>query len=159
MTETLKTHQHYMSLALSEAQHSGQDVPVGALLLMGDKIICATRNRKEELNDPTAHAEILALRHGALLKGSWRLNGATLYTTLEPCPMCAEAILQARVSTLIFGAYDPLSGAVGSAFNLFAGKRIYPAPEVIGGILEAQCAQALKSFFEKRKQAAQSAPA
>jgi tRNA(adenine34) deaminase len=151
MTETLKTHKEWMSVALAEARKSERDVPVGTALVVGGKLICATHNRKEELNDPTAHAEILAIRQAALLGGSWRLTGATLYTTLEPCPMCAEAILQARVGCLVFGAYDTLSGAVGSAFNLYAGKRIYPIPEVLGGIMEEPCAQILKDFFESRK--------
>lgn len=151
MSEILKTHQNWMSQALAEAKQCDQDVPVGAALVRDGKLICLTRNRKEELNDPTAHAEILAIRQGALLSGSWRLSGTTLYTTLEPCPMCAEAIMQARVSTLVFGAYDPLSGAVGSAFNLYAPKRIYPVPEVLGGILGESCSQILKDFFQTRK--------
>ncbi len=98
-----------------------------------------------------AHAEIQVIREAARKLGSWRLDGLTIYTTLEPCPMCAEAILQSRISRVVFGAYDQISGALGSAFNLYGGKRLYPIPEVTCGVLEEECAQALKEFFRERK--------
>src|SRR6202042_953180 len=99
------------------------DVPVGCIIVMNDQIIARGHNQKEELGDPTAHAEILAVRRAAEALGNWRLNRTTIYSTLEPCPMCAEAIIQARVAKLVFGAYDPKSGAAGSMFNLFCQGR------------------------------------
>ncbi|MBP9093816.1 nucleoside deaminase [bacterium] len=161
----LKTDQEWMLLALKaagETQNLGEtqktcdksdktarDIPVGAVIVENGQLICTGQNRKELLNDATAHAEIVALRQATTIKGTWRLAGTVLYTTLEPCPMCAEAIIQSRVSKVVFGAYDPLSGALGSAFNLYTGKRIYPIPEVLGGILEAECSDLLKQFFAK----------
>ncbi|GEM_PF-500786 len=169
--EILKTDQEWMLLALKAAKENqnieqnlnieqnqktadnsdkaAKDIPVGAVIVENGKLICAGQNRKELLNDVTGHAEIVALRQAAAIKGTWRLTGMTIYTTLEPCPMCAEAIIQSRISKVVFGAYDPLSGALGSAFNLYAGKRIYPIPEVLGGILEAECSDLLKQFFAK----------
>ncbi len=158
--QILKTDQEWMLLALKKAREKSEpqistaqaeDLPVGAVIVDNGQLICASRNRKEILNDVTAHAEIVALREAAAITGSWRLSGMTLYTTLEPCPMCAEAILQARVAKVIFGAYDSLSGALGSAFNLYGQKRIYPVPEVLGGIMEAQCSDLLKEFFAKNR--------
>ncbi|MFA6210686.1 MAG: nucleoside deaminase [Candidatus Obscuribacterales bacterium] len=162
--EILKTDQEWMLLALKAAEKNldlglsqkncnisdkAKDIPVGAVIVEDGKLICSSQNRKELLNDATAHAEIVALREAAIVKGTWRLTGTTLYTTLEPCPMCAEAIIQSRVSKVVFGAYDPLSGALGSAFNLYTAKRIYPIPEVLGGILESECSELLKAFFAK----------
>jgi tRNA(adenine34) deaminase len=165
MTADLHLDQKWMRLALQEALLGGanlgsstqsdivtSDVPIGAVIVSGSELLAKSKNRKEELRDPTAHAEILVIREAARKLGSWRLDGLVLYTTLEPCPMCAEAILQSRVSKVVFGAYDQLSGALGSAFNLYGGKRIYPIPEVLGGILEEECAQLLKEFFRERTQ-------
>ena len=126
------------------------DLPIGAVIVREGELLARSKNRKEELGDPTAHAEMLVIREAARKLGTWRLEGLVLYTTLEPCPMCAEAVLQSRISKVVFGAYDPLSGALGSAFNLFGGKRIYPIPEVQGGILEGECSQLLKEFFRDR---------
>lgn len=137
----------WMEIALAEAVLADTDIPVGCIIVHSGQFIAKGRNRKEETNNPTAHAEIVALRAACNQIGSWRLDNCTLYTTLEPCPMCAEAIIQARISKLVFGAYDPLSGAAGSKFNLFVSGRIYPIPEVIGGILEAECQNVLKEFF------------
>lgn len=133
------------------AAKKAKDIPVGAVIVHNGQLICASGNRKEILNDVTAHAEIVALREAAAISGTWRLSGTTIYTTLEPCPMCAEAILQARVAKVVFGAYDPLSGALGSAFNLYGQKRIYPVPEVVGGILESECSNLLKEFFAQNR--------
>ncbi|MDP3507136.1 MAG: nucleoside deaminase [Candidatus Melainabacteria bacterium] len=169
--DILKTDQEWMLLALKAAEETqnirksqktnenqktsdnsdktAKDIPVGAVIVENGTLICTGQNRKELLNDATAHAEIIALRQAAEIKGTWRLPGTVLYTTLEPCPMCAEAIIQSRVSKVVFGAYDPLSGALGSAFNLYTGKRPYPIPEVLGGILESECSELLKQFFAK----------
>lgn len=137
-------------MALAQARLSGRDVPVGCVIVKGEIIIGAAHNNREAAKDPTAHAEILALRRAATHLGDWRLTGTTLYTTLEPCPMCAEAILQARVAKVVFGAYDPKSGALGSAFNLFCQGRIYPLPEVVGGIMEDDCRNLLVEFFRSQ---------
>jgi len=143
----LLSYEHFIGCALSEARKAPPDVPVGAVVVLGQKIIGRGFNKRESTADPTAHAEILAIRQAASYLQSWRLSGATLYSTLEPCPMCAEAIIQSRLERLVFGAWDPLSGAAGSAFNLFVPGRIYPLPEVIGGIREEECRQLLVEFF------------
>ncbi len=141
-----------MNLALEQAHLSGDDVPVGCVIVVDSEIISAGHNERESAGDPTAHAEIVAIRAAAKKLGSWRLAGATLYTTLEPCPMCAEAIIQSRVSKVIFGAYDNVSGALGSKFNLFCAGRIYPIPEVLGGVEEEACRKVLVDYFANRTQ-------
>lgn len=140
----------WMAMALEEAFQSGNDVPVGCVIVQDESVLASTHNQREKSNDPTAHAEILAIRAAARRLGDWRLAGTTLYTTLEPCPMCAEAILQARVSRVVFGAYDSKSGALGSVFNLYCDGRIYPLPEVVGGIMEAPCQNVLVEFFRSK---------
>jgi tRNA(adenine34) deaminase len=140
----------WMGVALEAALQSGEDVPVGCVLVKDGRLLSSAHNLREQTNDPTAHAEIIAIREAARLLNNWRLEGVTLYTTLEPCPMCAEAILQSRIARVIFGAYDPRSGALGSVFNLFCEGRMYPIPEVIGGIMENQCQTVLKDFFRTR---------
>jgi tRNA(adenine34) deaminase len=137
----------WMKIALTEAGLANGDVPVGSIIVQAGQLIAQGHNRKVETHDPTDHAEIVAIRAASQQLGTWRLENCTIYTTLEPCPMCAEAIIQARISKLVFGAYDPLSGATGSKFNLFVSGRIYPIPEVIGGILEEDCQSLLKAFF------------
>ncbi|CAN5141390.1 tRNA adenosine(34) deaminase TadA [soil metagenome] len=139
-----------MNLALEQANLSGEDVPVGCVIVVDSEIISAGHNERESTGDPTAHAEIVAIRAAAKKLGTWRLAGATLYTTLEPCPMCAEAIIQSRLSKVIFGAYDNVSGALGSKFNLFCAGRIYPIPEVLGGVEEASCRKILVDYFANR---------
>lgn len=150
---------YWMSQALDLAREAinldPDDVPVGALIVQsqGDRqvFISSGTNKKQKELDASAHAEIVALRLAGQVLDSWRLQDTTLYTTLEPCPMCAEAILQARVSRVVFGAYDQVSGALGSAFNLYT-KRIYPIPEVVGGIMEQECAEVLREIFAKRRE-------
>ncbi len=139
-----------MGAALDVALQSGEDVPVGCVLVKDGKLLSSAHNLREQTNDPTAHAEIVAIREASKLLDSWRLEGVTIYTTLEPCPMCAEAILQSRIAKVVFGAYDPRSGALGSVFNLFFKGRMYPIPEVIGGIMESQCQTVLKDFFRNK---------
>jgi tRNA(adenine34) deaminase len=141
-----------MRLALGEAKLCQKDVPIGAVIVAASnqKELAKAHNFKEESKDPTDHAEIICIRRAAQLKGDWRLDDTVIYTTLEPCPMCAEAIIQARITKVVFGAYDPRSGAAGSVFNLFLPGRQYPTPEVIGGILEAECQLLLKDFFRKK---------
>lgn len=141
-----------MRLALEQAACCGADVPVGAIIVKDDQIIAAGFNQRETLKDPLGHAELLAIKIAAAKLDSWRLLGCTLICSLEPCPMCAEAIIQTRMKSVIFGAYDPVSGAAGSAFNLFAKRKSLPTPEVIAGILEEECSHVLQEFFrDKRK--------
>ncbi|WP_184539704.1 nucleoside deaminase [Micromonospora polyrhachis] len=124
------------------------DVPVGAVLYGPDGVeLAAGRNERELTGDPTAHAEILVLRRAAAKLGAWRLDGCTLVVTLEPCTMCAGALVLARVSTLVFGAWEPKTGAVGSLWDVVRDRRLNHRPEVYGGVLEAECAALLRVFF------------
>ena len=123
-----------------------EDIPVGAVVVDAHgQVIATANNRRERDHDPTAHAEVLALREAGKRLGDWRLTACTLYVTLEPCPMCASAIAQARLQRVVFGAYDPVMGACGSVLSLLGGS----GTEVIGGILEAECGQLLKDFFRR----------
>lgn len=142
-----------MTLALQEAQKAGEDgeVPVGAILVREGKIIARDHNRPIALADPTAHAEILVLRAGAYKLRNYRLSGCTLYVTIEPCPMCAGAILQARISRLVFGAPDQKGGAVVSLFQLLNDKRLNHQVEIVPGVLQKECAEILSHFFADRR--------
>ena len=142
-----------MRLALEQAAEAARagEVPIGAVLARGDELLAADRNRREELKAATAHAEILVLRRGGRLLGGWRLPGCTLYVTLEPCPMCAGALVQARVERLVFGAWDPKSGAAGSLYNLVQDERLNHRLQVEGGLLEEDCAALLQEFFRSRR--------
>lgn len=143
-----------MGEALSEARLSlaDGDVPVGAIVLDPEgAVVGRGHNRREAAHDPTAHAEILALREAASSAGTWRLDGHTLVVTLEPCAMCAGAILQARVPRLVIGAWDEKAGAAGSKWDLVRDGRIGAKVEVISGICESECASLLTTFFEGRR--------
>ena len=139
-----------MRLALAQAAEvrDAGDVPVGAVLLdpVG-QVVAAAGNEREASSDPTAHAEVLALRRAAAAAGTWRLDGHTLVVTLEPCTMCAGALVLARVERLVFGAYDPKAGAVASLFDVLRDPRLNHRVDVRGGILEAECAAVLLDFF------------
>ncbi|GAB3796203.1 nucleoside deaminase [Micromonospora zhanjiangensis] len=125
-----------------------EDVPVGAVVYGPDgSELGSGRNERERAGDPTAHAEILALRRAAAVVGEWRLAGCTLVVTLEPCTMCAGALVLARVSTLVFGAWEPKTGAVGSLWDVVRDRRLNHRPEVYAGVLEEECATVLRSFF------------
>lgn len=142
-----------MRLALAEAQGAAQhgDVPVGAVLLDPfDAIVAAAGNERERAQDPTAHAELLVLRRAAQTLGTWRLTDHTLVVTLEPCTMCAGALVLARVSRLVFGAYDPKAGAVASLWDVVRDPRLNHRVDVRGGVLEADCAALLRAFFATR---------
>jgi tRNA(adenine34) deaminase len=129
------------------AERSG-DVPVGAVVLdPAGSVVGTGRNLREAAADPTAHAELVAIRAAAASRGSWRLEGCTLVVTLEPCTMCAGAVVLARLSTLVFGAYDPKAGAVGSLWDVVRDRRLNFRPQVIGGVLEAETADLLRRFF------------
>lgn len=139
-----------MRLALAEALHvqGAGDVPVGAVLLdPSGAVVAAAGNEREATGDPTAHAEVLVLRRAAASAGTWRLDGHTLVVTLEPCTMCAGALVLARVERCVFGAYDPKAGAVASLFDVLRDPRLNHRVDVRGGVLEAECARVLLDFF------------
>ena len=143
-----------MRAALTEAAGAAGtgDVPVGAVVLDASGVVIArARNSREADRDPTAHAEILAIRAAARAIGSWRLNGLTLVVTLEPCTMCAGAVTSARLSRLVYGAPDPRAGAVGSLWDVVRDQRVVPVPEVIGGVLAADCLNVIRTFFSERR--------
>ncbi len=142
-----------MLLALTEARRVALhgDVPVGAVVLgPAGEVLAAAGNERELRADPTAHAEVLALRRAAEVLGSWRLTGCTLVVTLEPCTMCAGALVLARVERLVFGAFDPKAGAVASLFDVVRDHRLNHRPEVRGGLLAEECGQVLRDFFDAR---------
>ena len=141
----------WMAQAIEQARRAGEDVPVGAIVVKNGAIIASACNQREAQNDPAGHAEIIAMRQAATALRTWRLTDTTIYCTLEPCPMCAEAMLQSRIARLVYGAYDPVSGAVGSVFDLFEKNRIYPKPQVTGGVLEETCKNMLVDFFKNRR--------
>ena len=143
----------FMRMALEEAQQAGRkgEVPVGALLVKRDQVLARAHNRCIELNDPTAHAEILALRKAGKSLGNYRLNDTVLYVTAEPCPMCVSAMIHARVSRLVFGTLEPKFGAVKSKFELLNGNGFHHKMKVEHGILREECAEILKSFFEGKR--------
>ena len=142
-----------MRIAIDEAAAAAahDDVPVGAVVLRDGEIIARRHNERELKGDPTAHAEILALRDAAEVAGGWRLDGVTLVVTLEPCPMCAGALLAARVERVVFGAADPKAGACGSLYNLAVDPRLNHQVEVVPGVREAECARLLTRFFAVRR--------
>ena len=143
-----------MRAALAEAAAAARtaDVPVGAVVLdTHGEVVARARNRREADGDPTAHAEILAIRAAARAVGSWRLDGLTLVVTLEPCTMCAGAITVARLSRLVYGAADPRAGAVGSLWDVVRDQRLAPVPEVIGGVLAGECLKIIRTFFSERR--------
>jgi tRNA(adenine34) deaminase len=144
-----------MRQALAEARSalSSADVPVGSVVLDPDgAVIGRGHNRREADGDPTAHAEVVALREAAKARGQWRLDGCTLVVTLEPCTMCAGAIVLARVSRLVFGAYDEKAGAVGSLWDVVRDRRLNHRPEVLGGVLDDECKALLLGFFDAQRE-------
>ncbi|MGQ9610162.1 MAG: tRNA adenosine(34) deaminase TadA [bacterium] len=152
MTETLDD-VYFMMEALREANKSleKEEPPVGAVIVKDGKIISRGHNLRESLQDPTAHAEILAIRSAASVLGSWRLLDCTIYVTLEPCVMCAGAMVLARVKRLVYGAKDPKAGAVGSLMNILNDNRFNHQVEVSTGILEVECGNILREFFSSRR--------
>jgi tRNA(adenine34) deaminase len=139
------------ALELAEEATRHDDVPIGAVVARGDEVLGAAGNERELRRDPTAHAEILAMRQAAERLGGWRLLETTLYVTLEPCPMCAGAITLARVPRLVYGAADPKGGAVGSVIDLFAEPVVNHRPAVEGGLLATESAALLEGFFSSRR--------
>ena len=145
--------EQFMCMALEEAKRAGEEgeVPVGAVLVSGGQVIARGRNRPIAMSDPTAHAEVLALREAAAKVGNYRLPGCTLYVTIEPCAMCAGALLQARVGRLVFGAEDPKAGAVRSLYTLLEDERLNHRVEVTAGVLPQECQEVLHRFFRERR--------
>jgi len=141
----------YMRLALDQAGLAPAlgEVPIGAVLVQDGQVLAQVHNFREVWQDPTAHAEIVAIREAASRLGTWRLTGATLYVTVEPCSMCAGAIIQSRISRLVFGARDPKAGACGSVFNLPEERRLNHKVEVSGGVLERESQELIQSFFRR----------
>ena len=142
-----------MAAALEQARLAASigEVPVGAVVVIDGEIVAARHNEREASIDPTAHAEVLALRDAAAAVGDWRLEGASLVVTLEPCPMCAGAALAARVSRVVFGAYDPKAGAAATLYNLLVDPRFNHNAEVIGGVREDECGAPLTEFFSAHR--------
>jgi len=142
-----------MGLALAEARASTDhdDVPVGAVVVVGDEVIARRHNEREKTQDPTAHAELLAVRDAAAALGTWRLDDATVVVTLEPCPMCAGLLQQARVARVVFGAVDMKAGACGSLYNLGADPRLNHEYEVVAGVRADECGELLTGFFAARR--------
>lgn len=139
------------ALALARAAAEQGEVPVGAVLVKDDALVAEGRNQPIALHDPTAHAEIVALRAAAVAAGNYRLSGTTLYVTLEPCIMCAGAMVHARVARLVFGAFDPLAGAAGSLVDAFALPGLNHRVDVQGGVMADKCGGLLKEFFRARR--------
>ena len=142
-----------MRMALREAERALEhdDVPIGAVLVRDGELVAGAHNERELRQDPTAHAEIIALREAARLTGSWRLLDTVLYVTLEPCAMCAGAIVLARVPRVLYGASDPKAGACGSVLDVLAEPRLNHRPEVRGGVLGEECGELLSAFFASRR--------
>jgi tRNA(adenine34) deaminase len=146
-----------MRQAIEVARHAqgSDDVPVGAVVLgPSGALLGSGHNAREALGDPTAHAEVMALREAAGSLGHWRLEGCTLVVTLEPCTMCAGAVVLARLSTLVFGAYDPKAGAVGSLWDVVRDRRVNSRPDVVGGVLEVETGDLLRQFFATHRREA-----
>jgi tRNA(adenine34) deaminase len=150
----LAVHAEYMQMALREAEQAmaAGEVPVGAVILHGQRVVAAAHNQREQLQDATAHAEMIAITQAAEAVGSWRLTDCTLFVTLEPCPMCAGAILQARIPRLVYGAADPKAGAVDSLYRLLDDPRLNHRTEVVSGVLAGPCGEILSRFFRVQRE-------
>jgi len=144
---------YFMRMALREAERALEhdDVPIGAVLVRDGELVAGAHNERELRQDPTAHAEIIALREGARIAGSWRLLDTVVYVTLEPCAMCAGAIVLARVPRVVYGASDPKAGACGSVLDVLGEPRLNHRPDVAGGLLAAECGELLSEFFASRR--------
>jgi tRNA(adenine34) deaminase len=150
---TKPSDEDFMRLALAEAEAAlaHDDVPIGAVVVRDGDLVAAARNERELRGDPTAHAEVLALRAAAEAAGTWRLGGATVYVTLEPCPMCAGALVLARVARLVYGPQDPRAGAAYSLYNVVQDPRLNHSIDVSTGVLEDECAALLRAFVHKKR--------
>ena len=146
-------HESFMQLALAEAEaaFAEDEVPIGAVIVFEGRVIASAHNQREQLHDPTAHAEMIAITQAAESLGSWRLEGCTLYVTLEPCPMCAGAILQARIPLVVYGAADPKAGAVHTLYQLLSDRRLNHTCQIVSGVLADRCGAILTRFFQQQR--------
>ena len=146
--------ERWMRLAIDQARQAAAmgEIPVGAALVQGETLICAAHNLRETAHDPTAHAELLCLREGTRLLGDWRLRDCTLYVTLEPCPMCAGAMVMSQLGRCVWGAADPRQGCCGSVYDLPGDAALHGITRWQGGVLEAECARLMTDFFVSRRQ-------
>jgi tRNA(adenine34) deaminase len=146
-------HEYFMQMALAEAEQAlaEEEVPIGAVIVHNDRVIASAHNQREQLRDPTAHAEMIAITQAAEALAGWRLTGCTLYVTLEPCPMCAGAILQARIDTVVYGAPDPKAGAVHTLYQLLSDPRLNHRPQTVSGVLLRPCGEILTRFFQAQR--------
>lgn len=153
MSDSLRLDERMMGLALEEARRCTEwgDVPIGAVVSRGDEVLAHAGNGRERLGDPTAHAELLALREASRVIGDRRLDGCTLYVTLEPCAMCAGALVLARIDRLVFGAEDPKAGFAGSLGDLVRDPRLNHRVDVVSGVLADECGEVLREFFRERR--------
>jgi len=140
-----------MAIEAARIAEGNGDIPIGAVIVLENKIIAKAYNQREQLADPTAHAEIIALTQAAAALENWHLNGCTMYVTLEPCPMCAGALVLSRMDRLVYGCDDPKSGACGSLYNIVADERLNHRLEVTSGVLAEQCREQLQNFFQQRR--------
>lgn len=154
-SELIDSDEHLMRQALALAQQAMEEdeVPVGAIIAQGHRVVGSGWNQREALQDPTAHAEMIAITQASASLGSWRLEECTLYVTLEPCPMCAGAIVQARLPRVVYGAIDPKAGAVDSLFRLVDDPRLNHRADVTGGVLAEECGAILSHFFQEKRRA------
>ena len=153
MTIASSQDEKWMAAAIAQARVAERegDVPVGAIMVYGANAIAQVENRTLRLQDPTSHAELLAIREAAAALGTWRLTGCTLYVTLEPCAMCAGGIVLSRIDRLVFGAWDPKAGMCGSILDLVRHPKLNHHPAVLGGVREEECGELLKTFFAERR--------
>ena len=153
LTDPLQPHARWMYEALEMARQAFEEgeVPIGAVIVHNERMIGASGNQREQLKDPTAHAEMIAITQAAQALGDWRLSGCTLYVTLEPCPMCAGAIVQARMSRVIFGTTDPKAGACTTLYQITDDPRLNHRCVVLGGVLQEECKKLLQDFFSQQR--------
>lgn len=146
-------HEDYMNIAIEEARLAAQqgEVPVGAVLVLDGEVVAQAHNQRETTHDATAHAEVLAIRQACAKLRNWRLTGADLYVTLEPCPMCAGAIVNARIGRVIYGAPDSKAGGVDSLFNIVDNKNLDHRVEILSGICETECREVLQEFLKRKR--------
>lgn len=146
-------HEHFMRLALEEAQAAmaEDEVPIGAVIVHDGRVIGRAHNQREQLHDPTAHAEMIAITQAAAARACWRLDECTLYVTLEPCPMCAGAIVQARIPVVVYGAADPKAGAVRTLFRLLEDARLNHRCQIVPSVLAGPCGEILTRFFQEQR--------
>jgi len=147
----MEQHHIWMREAIEEAKKAEalKEVPIGAVIVKDGRIVARGHNMRESANDPTAHAEMIAIRQASAALGAWRLTGCTLYVTLEPCPMCAGAIVQSRIPLVVYGAADPKAGCAGTLYNLLQDDRFNHRAEIVSGVLQDECAELLTTFFRR----------